>query len=92
MKTDQSIFQLKSRRFLFESNSMKVESEGILCKRIKIEIVLIIYIYIYIFFFFFFFLFGHVIELSIECQAAYVPERGSSQHVVQKGIFFLGCD
>ena len=42
-------------------------------------IVKYIYIYIYI---------GHVIELSIECQAAYVPERGSSQHVVQKGIFF----
>ena len=44
-------------------------------------IVKYIYIYIYVF--------GHVTELSIECQAAYVPERGSSQHVVQKGIFFF---
>ena len=40
------------------------------------------YIYIYIYF-------GHVTELSIECQATYVPERGSSQHIVQKEIFFF---
>ena len=46
-------------------------------------IVKYIYIYIYIY------VFGHVTELSIECQAAYVPERGSSQHVVQKGFFFF---
>ena len=27
-------------------------------------------------------------ELSIESQAVYVPEKGSSQHVVQKEILF----
>ena len=37
----------------------------------------------------FFFFFYDVTELSIECQVAYVPERGSSQHVVQKRIFCL---
>ena len=27
-------------------------------------------------------------KLSIESQAVYVPEKGSSQYVVQEGIFF----
>ena len=36
----------------------------------------------------FFFFFEDVTELSKWYQAAYVPERGSSQHVVQKEILF----